>query len=156
MKLVKLLGGSATCLYSQERGVDDVLFRTDHRLNESLVRLLSISYSLQSGQDSNLYSTQTRCWYCYFQRLPIPPPDCCNFSNPQSYQLCRPTIRRIQCALLRGRFYISIPCTSGYCSQNRIRTCDNLHQHIDKAEIPLYFWQKVFTSMFRCVFQLAT
>ena len=88
MKLVKLLGGSATCLYSQERGVDDVLFRTDHRLNESLVRLLSISYSLQSEQDSNLYSTQTRCWYCYFQRLPIPPPDF--FEDEKSSLLYRP------------------------------------------------------------------
>ena len=46
MKLVKLLGGSATCLDSHEKGVDDVPFRTGHRLNESLTRLLSISYSL--------------------------------------------------------------------------------------------------------------
>ena len=53
MKLVKLLGGSVTYLNSHERGVDDVPFRTDHRLNESLVRLLSISYSLSERPDSN-------------------------------------------------------------------------------------------------------
>ncbi len=52
MKIVKLLGGVAHLLYSQERGVNDVPFRTEYRF-KSLLRLLSISYSLYPLAESN-------------------------------------------------------------------------------------------------------